>query len=382
MEQSNNSKRTVCTLLFLAAGLSLGYSQNLVANSALTAECIPTGYGQIIKTETWTNANWGTVDLFDKEKSSKCNKANAIPKNYMGYQNTSETGQNYAGIIAYYDDGANNIEDSAINARFGLRDGYKHYSEYLQGEFSEPMVAGKVYQVSFKVNLADKSGRAVSCLGALLSTNKVEQRSNSFLTQTPQFISHRVISDTSNWVTMYGAYIAEGGEKFITIGCFKDELFTAEKVVGHEQMDSRKAYYYVTDVTVTPYIAKPDMDAIVFGVDYVELMDLRFELASTSIDPRYYNELDGVASWMIKHPDMTYFVAGYTDKTGTDVINDPLSVSRANSVKKYLVSKGVKESNLVTEGFGSSNPIVDKVKSRRNRRVEIYLYSVNSISKL
>ena len=85
---------------------------------------------------------------------------------------------------------------------------------------------------------------------------------------------------------------------------------------------------------------------------------------------------------MIKHPEMTYFVAGYTDQTGNNAINDPLSVRRANSVKKYLISKGVKESNLVTEGFGSSNPIVDKTKSRRNRRVEVYLYSINAVSKL
>ncbi len=382
MEQSNNIKRTVNTLLFLAAGLGFGYSQSLVTNAGMDAKCIPTGYGQIIKTETWSNANGGTVDLFDKTKSSRCHKANAIPENFMGYQNSSASGQNYAGIIAYYDDGAKNIEDSAMNARLGLKDGYKQYSEYLQGEFAEPMVAGKVYQVSFKVNLANKSGRAVSCLGALLTANKVEQKSNAFLTETPQFISHRIISDTSNWVTMYGTYIAEGGEKFITVGCFKDELFMAEKIVGPNQMDSRKAYYYISDITVTPYVAKPDLDAIVLGVDYVELMDLRFDLASAGIDPKYYNELDEVATWMIKHPDMTYFVAGYTDQTGSDAINDPLSVNRANSVKKYLVSKGVKESNLVTEGFGSSNPIVDKIKSRRNRRVEIYLYSVNAISKL
>jgi len=382
MERSNNIKTTLSTFIFLIGGLSCGYSQNLLTNAGMDAKCIPSGYGQIIQTETWSNANGGTVDLFDKEKSKKCHKPNAIPENYMGYQPASQSGQNYAGIIAYYDDGANNVEDSAMNARLGLKDGYKKYSEYLQGEFAQPLVAGTVYQVSFKVNLANKSGRAVSCLGALLTSNKIEERSNSFLTQTPQFISHRVISDTANWVTLYGAFIAAGGEKFITIGCFKDENFTVEKVVGPKENDSRKAYYYIADAAITPYVSKPDLDAIVYGVDYVELMDLRFDLASATIEPRYYNELDEVASWMIKHPEMTYFVAGYTDQTGTDAINDPLSVNRANSVKKYLISKGVKESNLVTEGFGSSNPIVDKTKSRRNRRVEIYLYSVNTISKL
>lgn len=382
MKLKTNTKKTLSTLALLIAGLSQGFSQNLVSNAGMDAKCIPTGYGQIIKTETWSNANGGTVDLFDKTKSSKCHKANAIPENYMGSQAVTSSGQNYAGIIAYYDDGSNNSTDSLNNAILHLKDGYKQYSEYLQGELAEPLIAGKVYQVSFKVSLAEKSGRAVSCLGALLTPNKIEQTSNSFINQKPQFISHRIISNTTDWVTMYGAYIATGGEKFITIGCFKDgENFQAQKVVGPLENDSRKAYYYVADAAVTPYIAKPDLDAIVLGVDYVELMDLRFELASSTIEPRYYNELDEVASWMVKHPEMTYFVAGYTDETGTDAINDPLSVSRASAVKKYLVSKGVKESNLVTEGFGSSNPVVDRTKSRRNRRVEVYLYSVNTVPK-
>lgn len=383
MELTNNAKKTLSALAILIAGLNQGFSQNLVTNAGMDAKCIPTGYGQIIKTETWSNANGGTVDLFDKTKSSKCHKANAIPENYMGYQPVTSSGQNYAGIIAYYDDGSNNSIDSLNNAVLHLKDGYKQYSEYLQGELAEPLVAGKVYQVSFKVSLAEKSGRAVSCLGALLTTSKIEQASNSFINQKPQFISHRIISNSTDWVTMYGAYIATGGEKFITIGCFKDgENFQVQNCVNPLQNDSRKAYYYVADASVTTYIAKPDLDAIVLGVDYVELMDLNFAIASDVIEPKFYNELDEVASWMTKHPEMNFFVAGYTDKTGTNSINDPLSVNRAKAVKKYLVSKGVKESNLVTEGFGSSNPIEYKIKSRQNRRVEVYLYSVNTVSKL
>lgn len=349
------------------------YSQNLVVNPAMNAKCVPPGYGQIIKTETWTNANGGTVDLYDKSMTKYMHKENGIPMNYMGYQYTTALDQNYAGIIAYYDDGNNKGTDS-VNV-LGFKDGYKKYTEYLQGELAEPLAAGKIYQVSFKVSLADKSGRAVSCLGALLTPNKLEEKSNTFLTQKPQFISHRVISDSSNWVTLYGAYVAEGGEKFITIGCFKDEYFQVEKMVGPMQNDSRKAYYYVTDVTVGPYIAKPNMDALIVGVDFIELMDLRFKTDSASIEPRYYNELDEVAQWMSKHPELRFFIAGYTDKTGSDAINDPLSLNRANAVKNYLVQKGVKENNLITEGYGSDDPIEDRIKSRKNRRVEIYLYS-------
>lgn len=370
-----NSSRKMYSLLALIGSFGYGFSQNMVINPNMDAECVSSGFGQITKTDTWTNANGGTVDLFDRTKPKNCYVVNAIPNNYMGTQ-ASPGDQNYAGIIAYYDDGANNRTDSGIVAFLGLKDGYKKYSEYLQGELNAPLVAGKIYQISFKVNLADKSGRAVSCLGALLTPEKIEQKSNSFLKQQPQFITHRIISDSINWVTVYGTFIAAGGEKFITIGYFEDENFQMQKVVGPLQNDSRKAYYYISGVAVAPYVSKPDLDAIVYGVDYVEMMDLQFVLGSSEVAPQFHTELDEVGTWMRAHPEMSFFIAGYTDKTGNNSINDPLSLDRANAVKKYLVSTGVKESNLYTDGFGSSNPVVNKIKSRKNRRVEIYLYAV------
>lgn len=372
-----NLKTNIKILFFVIASANVGLAQNLITNPGMDAKCIPTGYGEIIATETWHNANGGSVDLFDKKKEMHCENTNGIPVNYMGHQPLSIGGQNYAGIIAYYDDGSNHPEDT-----LKVKDGYKRYSEYLEGEFVEPLVAGKVYQVSFKVSLADKSARAVSCLGALFTTEKVNQKSNAFIDQKPQFITHRVISDSINWVTIYGAYIATGGEKYITIGCFKDENFQVITTVGKLQNDSRKAYYYIADAYVAPYMAKPDLDAIVFGVDYIELMNLQFVNESSEITPQYYNELDEVANWMVKHPDMSFFIAGYTDLTGTNSINDPLSIKRANEVKKYLVQKGVKDTNIITEGYGSNNPVEYKVKSRKNRRVEIYLLSMTGTSKL
>lgn len=375
IEQMKNLKRNIYSVCALVVGLSSGFSQNLIKNPNMDGKCISNGYGEIIKTESWSNANGGSVDLFEKTKSKHCRHENGIPVNYMGHQPALSSEQNYAGIIAFYDDGNNNRTDSMIAAKFKLKDGYKQYSEYLQGELTEPLVAGKVYQISFKVSLADKSARAVSSIGALLTPEKVSEKSNSFLKQKPQFISYRIISDSLNWVTLSGTYIAAGGEKFITIGCFKNEYFQSIKVVAPQHNDSRKAYYYIAGASVTPYISTPDLDALIYGVDYIEIMNMQFALESSVIDPQFHNELDEAAAWMIKHPDLKFFIAGYTDKTGTNTINDPLSIQRANEVKKYLVQTGVKESSLFTEGFGSDNPIEYKIKSRQNRRVEIYLYS-------
>lgn len=365
----------------LISSLIFSYGQNLVINTTFEAACIKKGYGEITEAHGWTNANGGTTDLFDKKKLSKVSP-NGIPYNYMGYQ-VSEDGQNYAGIVAYYDDGlycdpmAVEEHNYVVADKLGINDGYKRYTEYLQAELMEPLVAGVTYEVSFRVNLADNSGRGVSCLGALLTPEKVKLENNTFLPFSPQFMSHRIITDSLNWVTLSGAYIANGGEKYMTIGCFKDAEFQVVKVVGENRNDSRKAYYYISGVRVAPYASpKQNMDAMAFGVDYVELMNVQFASASAEIMPSFYPDLNEVANWMIKYPNYKFFIVGYADQLGGDMINNPLSKTRAVNVKNYLVSKGAKEENILTEGFGSSDPLVHKLKSRKNRRVEIYLYSV------
>ncbi len=78
-------------------------------------------------------------------------------------------------------------------------------------------------------------------------------------------------------------------------------------------------------------------------------------------------------------------IYGHTDNTGSDAINQPLSVSRANSVSNYLKSCGVSASQIKSvEGQGSSNPVADNstVEGRKqNRRVEVYMYASEQMVK-
>ena len=76
---------------------------------------------------------------------------------------------------------------------------------------------------------------------------------------------------------------------------------------------------------------------------------------------------------------MSVDVRGYTDSTGSDAINNPLSVNRAQSVANYLTQNGVAYSQMKNvNGYGSSNPVAsnDTAEGRQqNRRVEVYLYA-------
>jgi outer membrane protein OmpA-like peptidoglycan-associated protein len=85
-------------------------------------------------------------------------------------------------------------------------------------------------------------------------------------------------------------------------------------------------------------------------------------------------ELDVVADFLNKNPNVKVSIEGHTDNTGSDKINQPLSEKRAAAAKVYLVSKGVAEDRMSTSGFGSSQPVADNKTAagrQKNRRVEI-----------
>lgn len=85
-------------------------------------------------------------------------------------------------------------------------------------------------------------------------------------------------------------------------------------------------------------------------------------------------ELDRAIIYLNKYPDLNVKLTGYTDSTGSDKINTPLSEKRAEAAMAYLVSKGIKTSRLRAEGLGAADPVADNktVKGRAaNRRVEI-----------
>ncbi len=84
-------------------------------------------------------------------------------------------------------------------------------------------------------------------------------------------------------------------------------------------------------------------------------------------------ELNKVVLALNENPTLKVKIEGHTDNTGTDKINIPLAIKRANSVKTYFLSKKVAAARLMTEGFGSSKPMADNATPAgraQNRRVE------------
>lgn len=102
-----------------------------------------------------------------------------------------------------------------------------------------------------------------------------------------------------------------------------------------------------------------------------------FDVDKTIIKPAGKVNLDAVADRVNGMNTVdSVSIVGHTDSTGTDAYNQDLSMRRANSVKNYLLEKGVSSSVISTSGMGESQPVASNATREgrsQNRRVEVIL---------
>jgi OOP family OmpA-OmpF porin len=102
--------------------------------------------------------------------------------------------------------------------------------------------------------------------------------------------------------------------------------------------------------------------------------DAFFDFDKSVLKPEGKAKLDDLVG-KIKDINLEVIIAvGHTDSVGSDSYNQKLSVRRSESVKAYLVSKGVEKNRVYTEGKGEKQPVADNKTAEgraKNRRVEI-----------
>jgi OOP family OmpA-OmpF porin len=113
---------------------------------------------------------------------------------------------------------------------------------------------------------------------------------------------------------------------------------------------------------------KPVADKVTFAADVL------FDFDKSVIKPEGRSKLDDVAS-KAKGINLEVVIAiGHADSIGSDEYNQRLSVRRAESVKAYLVSKGIESNRVYTEGKGEKQPVASNKTAEgraKNRRTEI-----------
>ena len=103
------------------------------------------------------------------------------------------------------------------------------------------------------------------------------------------------------------------------------------------------------------------------------LYGVNFEFNKSTLLPESYPILEHASQILNDNPDMKVEIQGYTDNIGTKEYNQKLSDKRANTVKNYLVKKGINSNRLTTVGMGESNPVGDNstpIGRAENRRIE------------
>src|SRR5687767_11392239 len=226
--------------LFFAPGLAgVLPAQNLVPNPSFeNITGCPASLSQYNLATPWAipPGSGTTPDLFNPCNTTACSVD--APNNFIGVTNAF-SGVGYAGILV-------GNYGSCPNCR-----------EYLQIQLTSPLVAGTQYCVSMRVLRASFTQTASNNLGIYISNTAINQPGNQPInTVTPQFNHTAVIMDSANWTLVSGQYTALGGENFITIGNFYDDINTTFFNYAYPTactnlfITAGAAYYYLDSVFV------------------------------------------------------------------------------------------------------------------------------------
>ncbi len=380
-------------LTILLIGLSSFASQaqdNLVPNGGfeeLTKK--PKKLGDIANATGWVSPTGARADIFTVGKSPDID----VPLNIYGKEEAKE-GDSYAGIVGY-------------------SYGSKVPRTYVSTKLSSPMKKGMTYCVKFYVSLAEASKYASNNMGIYFSKSQPGTDAKVSIIEEPSVMHFnndlKIMSARYNWTEICGNYVAEGGEKFITIGNFmSDEETKSERMKKDSEIKVAQvlsAYYYIDDVSVRLLDTEkgeqcdcaaeeandnysPTIYQKVFNVtdkmtpkEIIEMNQVFFAFGKTKLSAEGESSLDLIADLMAKNPEFKLQVMGHNnakeDEVGME--NDyyaDMDNKRIAVVMEYLQEKGVDASRLIPAAKGSEikNPEIgeaddEDLSEAKDRRV-------------
>lgn len=155
----------------------------------------------------------------------------------------------------------------------------------------------------------------------------------------------------------------------------------AGAIIGHKMDKAKKEAEAVKNAQVEGIKDANGLDAVKVTFD----SGILFATNKAELNSASKASLQQFANVLKENSDCDVAIIGHTDNTGSDAINNPLSVNRATSVSNYLKSLGVNHSQIKSvEGQGSTNPVADNSTAegrKQNRRVEVYMYASQKMIK-
>jgi hypothetical protein len=209
---------------------------------------------------------WISIQTADYYHGCSSDLFSSVPTNVTGYQ-PARTGNAYSGEHFFIGD----------------------YREYIQVQLIQTLTADQCYKVSFYINLGNNSC-GVNQAGALFTPNAVANP----LGMNPQIDwSGQYFTDTIHWVHIFGYFIANGSESYITIGNFH---ISSQTSFDPNCEDPFIAYYFIEDVSVEAVnqeVIDVDLDGPVVACDSFviepeinpDVDDVLFEWSNGAIGP-------------------------------------------------------------------------------------------------
>lgn len=362
-----------CILFFLPL---TGSAQNLVANGSFEDANLCTEFHKYCAPEAWV-ATSGEANYYYGDK-----------KAYDGFH--------YIGLTAgsLTQKGARNFIRTRLLC--GLRKGHQYHIEFY-------------VCASYKV---------LDSIGVYFSSQDYLYNQKSFRDIQPVYWYTRgnATADPRVWQKVHFVYTATGEEAFLVIGLYKRTDYTGitkpdsqdeyllwldkvsvlpadanEKICAdatrqqselygdddrHHLLQKRLSYYIQHPPAPRPKLALTRVPAVQH-IDTLIIPDIYFVSASADLSQKSYVLLDSFAIKLTGQMD-SIIVNGHTDSIGNLEYNKELSLTRAVSVKQYLMSKlpaiGV---SYIARGYAYLQPVATNRTAsgrKKNRRVEIYVY--------
>ncbi len=196
---------------------------------------------EIEKCIGWKAPTYGTSDYFNE---CAVGTTVEVPVNAVGEQ-SAFSGKGYLGaFLASFTGGAGDDGYSGIM-----------WWEYVQGQFTQTLETGKTYKFSMEVSLAEYSDLMITEIGVYFSDVPISSPNTASLTVNPQivFFEQNYFRDTTNWVHLETYYVANGTEKYLTVGNFKNEYDTdtLRRYDNSPFLNPNVSFYYFDDFSLT-----------------------------------------------------------------------------------------------------------------------------------
>ncbi len=278
------------------------------------------------------------------------------------------------------------------NCYAGLRF-QKKYKEFLQVKLAESLRRGVTYEFEMHIRLAFWSNASLKSFGALFTKGGYKNKSDIIKSALIDTVCKKTsFINGYHWFKISGKYMADGGEKYVTIGNFSQNIKKDMERMNIFKLGFKEAYYFVDDISmikVKEVVEKVKVEIVgsfiadspdsVLEVkkniqvgEKIQLKNIFFENGRYYLLPESYTELNKLAQYLLRNPNMVVQINGHSDNSGSKFKNQKISEQRAREVFEYLIKKGV-QNKMYFKGYGSAMPIASNdndIDRAKNRRVE------------